>query len=318
MHRGLLLSVALWLAWGVCQASPDVVSFSFQWAEAKFGTKVLPKAAMLVPIDHARPLGPSVQFDTGSDETYVYAWAAEALAKSGALMRQSARGEAQATSSASLRMQGSLASFTTPSRIIEHGGTGGPVGTLGAGTASASLLLIDYVRRDIFIVRGARYGRAASCLFDPESKAIALRSIGVRSGVNVTVGGATLGPVLFDTGSSAFGLVLFSRERWNQLPGAMHRDGQSAVTVPGTFIGDVSISSKPVAGSVCVGQACRTNAEVGVVGIEAVPGFVGTLGNREFTSGFAVLDSIKHRAVFSRDPLVGRSMDCFREAIRKQ
>lgn len=309
MRRAVLLAVLGWHGVSAAQPAPGTIRLGFQWTDAVVAGRTLARAAMLVPIDAARPTGRVVQFDTGADDSIVYAWALDTLVADGHAKRL-------AGGRVKLRLHSAPSDVVVDARVIEHGGPGGPVGTLGANLTANSLWIVDPVRKDVVVVRGADQARAAACVFDTTSDHVPLHVVGTRSGIDVDIGGRRIGPVLYDTGTSAFGVVLFSRFLWNEVPASDTPADMDSLRVSETFSGPVTLDFKRVRGSTCIGRTCLPEAEVGVSGVQAVPGFVGTLGNRHLGSGFVAVDAVGGRALFSREPLVGPIQACLREVLR--
>lgn len=204
---------------------------SFKWGEQTIGGVELKRAAMLVELKD----GPPLQLDTGSPSSYLYA--------------------------PSYQFEGSKSmSFATPSgQFINESfevhesklSDEFAVGTLGASFFKDSILIIDFPRN--------RFMKTTSIPEELSENPIDFIDGQVTDSLHivtsVNVGDVTLSPVVFDTGSSIFKLVL-NKEQWLALVSEeVAKSPEFTMEVPAwgrkiTLHGAKSISP------ICVGDIC--------------------------------------------------------------
>jgi hypothetical protein len=307
----------LWCAAGMASAADsDVLTIPFMWSAAELHGRVFRHAAMLVPVDSRQTGGPLLQFDTGAQYSLVYSWARPGLQRSRLLVPIANEAAPPTQEQGGLAWSIDLHAREGHARVraaeADHGAEGGPVGTLGADFIDGSLLVIDYGRLRIHRLRGAAQAIAAHCLFKGAAHPVDIEQVSNRVGLPVEVGGKTLAPVLFDTGASSFGLTLFDRMTWDKLGPSALPEKTLVISGDNTLQGRMSITSKVLAGPLCIGSLCIRRPEVGVLGFEAAPGFVGTFGNRDLGSGFIAIDHDRRQALLSRLPLGKSMLACLR------
>jgi len=317
-----LLLIGLFACITAVAAENSVVqTLSFEWSAAQLQGRVLPHAAMLVPVDRRQASGPYLQFDTGAQHSLVYSWATPSLQRSGLLTRTDRAGTTSAQMHAghdwTIELATHGANVHVDAAEMAHGAEGGPVGTLGADFVDGSLLVIDYARQRIHLVRGDAQSKVSQCLFKGAADLANIDLVGNRIGLPVKVAGKVLSPVLFDTGSSSFGLVLFDRSTWDGLGPSSQPPKTLVLSEGDTLQGGMSITTKTLDDVLCIGNACIRHPDIGVLGFQAVPGFVGTIGNREFGAGYVVFDYPQRRALVSRTPLSASRRECVRQAAKQ-
>ncbi|MFC7379510.1 hypothetical protein [Brevundimonas sp. GCM10030266] len=186
----------------------------FQWSEARFGDRVEPHAALLLPVRvEGSPKTLYMQFDLGAPDTVLMKGKLESLSER--LPGQTVGADGRVAHFAFA--MGDVRADARQVRIVDDGSNGGirwdepehvdVIGTVGADLLRGRTLVIDYPRSRIFVGDEAPEGLVAEgqmrpFIFTPRGVVL----------TGLTIDGEAKA-IMLDTGSSAFSL-LTSQDDW--------------------------------------------------------------------------------------------------------
>jgi hypothetical protein len=163
--------------------------------------------------------------------------------------------------------------------------------------------MVDFVRRRLRIAQALAQEDLTSC-FDKHRDWVPFVQLNDRFGITVTIDGAEFGPILLDTGTSAFGLVLFEGAVFREtgangdLFGGRRVTEEIRVSSANALSGPVVIRKLGPSAEVCALKQCDVSAAIWLVDRMVVQGFKGTFGNQAFLSGALLLDFFGKRATY--------------------
>lgn len=308
MMRAILWVKALFVAAALCLATPalaqspqlalhgDGREFEFQWVEARFGDRIEPHAALIVPVRiEGAPKTLYMQFDLGAPSTVLLKAKLDSLTERLSDLAAGADGQ---VARFAFSMGGVRAEAATV-RVIDGGVSEGVawddparidiIGTIGADLLRGRTLVIDYPRHRIFVGAAVPEGLAAAdqmlpFVFTPRGVVL----------TGMVIDGEAKN-IMLDTGSSAFAL-LTSQEDWLSKTDG----GAGATSFPVSSWGrTLTAHVAPTRSVAHVGDTAIPLGEVAYIeGVDAAQaeamrasGMGGMTGNKLFVDRILILDA---------------------------
>lgn len=301
--KALLVIAALSLAVPALAQSPELVltddgrEFSFQWSEARFGDRIEPHAAILLPVTvEGSPKTLYMQFDLGAPTTVLMKGKLDSLSARLPGVTVTVEGRVERFAFA----MGEVQAEARQVRIVDDGSTDGiawddedqidVIGTVGADLLRGRTLVIDYPRHRIFVGDTAPQGLVTAeqmhpFIFTPRGAVL----------TGMTIDGVARN-IMLDTGSSAFAL-LTSQEDWM----AKTDGGVGATSFPVNSWGrTLTAHVAPTRSVAAFGDTVVPLGEVAwIEGVDAAQanamrssGLGGMTGNKLFVDRILVLDAV--------------------------
>ena len=274
-------------------------TFVFRLVDALIDGRKLANAAVLIPLRHNAEEPMFLQLDTGADKSIVYRPSVLKLERLGLARPASLAGEWL------VDVQDSSGQvWSIRAQELDRGDSGDSiVGSIGVSALLQSSVLVDFVRRRLRIAQALAQEDLTSC-FDKHRDWVPFVQLNDRFGITVTIDGAEFGPILLDTGTSAFGLVLFEGAVFRETGanGDLFRGRRVTeeirVSSANTLSGPLVIRKLGPSAEVCALKQCDASAAIWLVDRVVVQGFKGTFGNQPFLSGALLLDFFGKRAAY--------------------
>lgn len=292
----LRLMVCFLLALHCCARAEDTLDYSlaFEWLKVNSNGKDLDKAAILLPIGTIQERRVYVQLDTGSPKSHLYAWAIPYIFPSAA-----------AASSSKDTVQWDLAlstltgkNFPFKASAIQHGDpASNVVGILGLDALNPFVLHLNFPKKQIRLVK-TEMGQIVNN--ESAEGTVNFAHTPNHLAINIEMNGKTVGPVLLDTGSASFDLVLYPGAPFFSEIGLLPIVETQTIGAENTLSGELVFSSYDYANKVCIIQHCSAGKQITLLNKDLSFGYVGVLGMKSLISGELIVDFVHKKVSFLR------------------
>lgn len=208
---------------------------NFEWASETIDGESLHRAAILIPLQENQAL----QLDTGSPSSYLYAPHYK--------FDERKRFDFSTTTGGNISEDFHVHDTVTASDNI--------IGTLGAGYFSDAMLIIDFANQ--------RFIKASTLPEEVSGSEVTYLPGNVTEAMHivtsVTVGEETLAPIVFDTGSSIFKLVV-TKDHWLNLVSEEAAENPNYTMKVPAWGRSVTLHGADAKAPICMGDICEEGA----------------------------------------------------------